>query len=230
MALPTSWRLLWRQNRSRFIAFGFWLCLILAYQWYAFSNDLTSVEVIRRLLNIMRVPFVGPLVYVIFYALQPIIFFPSWLLTISGGFIYGIGYGFLYVLIGSNISSIVAYLVGRYFNDGLFRSATAGGIVDRYSKRMRENSFETVLVMRFLFLPYDIVSYLAGFLHIRWLPFLIATILGSIPGTAAFVLAGASIDGDFTGDKLGFDPWTLLWSFLLFSSSILIWRLIKARK
>ena len=219
----------WQQNRSRIMALGFWVLLILAYQWYSFANDLSSVEVIQRLLDVMRQPFVGPIVFIVFYALQPLIFFPSWLLTISAGFLYGIGYGIFYVLVGSNISSIVAYLVGRYFNEGLFRSPTAGGIVERYSQRMRENSFETVLVMRFLFLPYDIVSYLAGFLRIRWLPFLIATILGSIPGTAAFVLAGASIEGDFTGERLAFDPWTLLWSLLIFCSSFVIWRLLKSR-
>ena len=225
MAVPFSFQ----KNRSRIVAFGFWLLLIFAYQLYAYVNDLSSAEVVRQLLQVMRQPLVGPLVFILFYMLQPLIFFPSWLLTISAGFIYGVFLGMFYVVIGSNLSSIVAYFVGRYFNEGLFRSPAAGGIVERYSQRMRENSFETVLVMRFLFLPYDIVSYLAGFLRIRWAPFMVATILGSIPGTAAFVLAGASIEGNFKGEPLGFDPWTLLWSFLLFCSSFIIWRLVKPK-
>ncbi len=59
---------------------------------------------------------------------------------------------------------------------------------------MRDNSFETVLIMRLLFLPYDLVNYASGILRLRWLPFLLATALGSLPGTVSFVLLGASID------------------------------------
>lgn len=49
------------------------------------------------------------------------------------------------------------------------------------------NSFETVLIMRFIFLPYDLVNYLAGILRIDLKAFILATLLGSIPGTIAFV-------------------------------------------
>jgi uncharacterized membrane protein YdjX (TVP38/TMEM64 family) len=55
--------------------------------------------------------------------------------------------------------------------------------------------------MRFIFLPYDLVSYLAGFLKIDWKGFLFATVVGSIPGTISFVLFGAGIQGNF-GEKL----------------------------
>ena len=45
----------------------------------------------------------------------------------------------------------------------------------RYSARIRDNSFETILVMRVHFLPYVVINYLAGFLKIRWLSFLVGT-------------------------------------------------------
>lgn len=48
------------------------------------------------------------------------------------------------------------------------------------------------MVMRFIFLPYVAVSYLAGFLRIRYWSFILATALGSIPGILAFVGFGAS--------------------------------------
>ncbi len=47
--------------------------------------------------------------------------------------------------------------------------------------------------MRLLFLPYDLVHYLAGFLRVRPVAFLAATALGSLPGTVAFVLLGTSL-------------------------------------
>ena len=58
---------------------------------------------------------------------------------------------------------------------------------------MRDNSFETVLIMRFIFLPYDLMNYMAGFMRIHMRAFILATTLGSIPGTISFVLLGASV-------------------------------------
>ncbi|MCK7519004.1 MAG: VTT domain-containing protein [Ignavibacteriales bacterium] len=100
----------------------------------------------------------------------------------------------LYTIIASNISSTIAFYVGHFFGEGLLKDDGSDGWIQRYARRMRENSFETVMVMRFIFLPYDAVSYLAGFLKIHYWAFILATALGSIPGTIAFVGFGASIE------------------------------------
>ena len=47
------------------------------------------------------------------------------------------------------------------------------GLIERYARRNAFNSFETVMIMRFIFLPYDAVSYLAGFLRIEFWPFIL---------------------------------------------------------
>jgi uncharacterized membrane protein YdjX (TVP38/TMEM64 family) len=95
---------------------------------------------------------------------------------------------------------------------------------------MRRNSFETVLIMRFIFLPYDLVNYLAGFLRIDWKAYLLATALGSIPGTVSFVLFGASFDGDFSGGLPSVDPRALAASVTIFLISIGLSRYFKSRE
>jgi uncharacterized membrane protein YdjX (TVP38/TMEM64 family) len=94
---------------------------------------------------------------------------------------------------------------------------------------MRENSFETVMIMRFIFLPYDAVSYLAGFLRIKYLPFILATALGSIPGTMAFIGFGASIE-TFDGVLPKLNPVTLGFSVAIFIVSIALSRIFKKRE
>ncbi len=79
------------------------------------------------------------------------------------------------------------------------------------------------------FLPYDAVSYLAGFLEIRYWPFILATALGSIPGTIAFVGFGASIEA-FDGALPALNPRTLAFSALIFLASIALSRLFKMRE
>src|SRR3989304_3852161 len=84
------------------------------------------------------------------------------------------------------------------------------------------------MIMRFIFLPYDAVSYLAGFLRIKYLPFILATALGSIPGTMAFIGFGASIE-TFDGSLPKLNPVTLGFSVAIFIVSIALSRIFKKR-
>lgn len=98
--------------------------------------------------------------------------------------------------------------------------------MQRYSKRLRENSFETVFLLRLLFVPYDLVNYLSGFLRIHWGAFIVATALGALPGTLAFTLFGASIE-QFDGGIPALNPWVLVASVALFLFSLGLSRVIK---
>ena len=218
-----------REHAQKISALFFWLLLIIAYQWYASANSLSPLQVVQRLLDFMTTGFWGPLVYIGLYIVRPIILFPSTVLTLAGGFVFGPLLGVLYTILASNASSTVAYFVGRYFGEGLFKDDGSDGWIQRYARRMRENSFETVMVMRFIFLPYDAVSYLAGFLKIRYWPFILATALGSIPGTMAFIGFGASIE-TFDGSLPKLNPVTLGFSFVIFAVSILLSRMFKKRE
>lgn len=217
------------KHGQKLVALVFWLALIGAYQWYAHTYKLTPLEVIQNLLTFLTQGFWGPLVYIVLYAIRPLILFPSTVLTLAGGFVFGPILGVLYTIIASNISSTIAFFVGHFFGEGLLKDDGSDGLIQRYARRMRENSFETVMVMRFIFLPYDAVSYLAGFLRIKYWPFILATALGSIPGTMAFIGFGASIES-FNGVLPRLNPVTLGFSIVIFIVSIVLSRIFKKRE
>jgi uncharacterized membrane protein YdjX (TVP38/TMEM64 family) len=217
------------QHAAKLPALLFWLALIIGYQLYASTHSLSPLEVVQRLLDFMTTGFWGPLVYIGLYIIRPLILFPSTILTLAGGFVFGPLLGVLYTILASNASSTVAYFVGRYFGKGLFKDDGSDGLIQRYARRMRENSFETVMIMRFIFLPYDAVSYLAGFLKIRYWPFILATALGSIPGTMAFIGFGASIE-TFDGTLPKLNPVMLGFSLVIFIVSIALSRIFKKRE
>jgi uncharacterized membrane protein YdjX (TVP38/TMEM64 family) len=218
-----------QRNGQKVAALIFWVALIVLYQWYASSNDLSPLQVIQQLLDFMKNGVVGIFIYIVLYAIRPLILFPSTILTLAGGFVFGPVLGVLYTIIASNISSSIAYLVGLFFGEGLVKDDGSDSWVQRYARRMRENSFETIMIMRFIFLPYDLVSYLAGFLKIKFIPFITATALGSIPGTIAFVGFGASIES-FDGALPKLNPATLTFSILIFIVSIILSRVFKKRE
>lgn len=229
-SIPAAQKPSWfKQHGQQLVALIFWAALLATYQWYASANHLSPIEVVQRLLAFMNDGLWGPLVYILLYAIRPLILFPSTVLTLAGGFVFGPVLGVLYTVIASNISSTIAFFVGRYFGKGLLADDGSDGLIQSYARRMRANSFETVMIMRFIFLPYDAVSYLAGFLRIQFLAFILATALGSIPGTIAFIGFGASIES-FNGSLPRLNPATLGFSVVIFIASIVLARIFKKRE
>lgn len=218
------------QHWQKLVAAALWLVLIGAYFWYANANELGPLAAVRNLIGVMQSSAYGPLIFIGIYALRPLIFFSAALLTVAGGFLFGPVFGVLYTIIGANTSALIAYLIGRYFGQDVLDEDESEGFVQKWTERLRNNSFETVMTMRFLFLPYDLVNYLAGFLRIDWKAFILATILGSIPGTVSFALFGASIEGDFTGELPSLNPWVLAVGVTLFLVSIGLSRYFKSRE
>ena len=86
----------------------------------------------------------------------------------------------------------------------------------------------TILTMRLLFLPYDGVNYGAGFLRVPFMPYIIATIVGSILGITTFVAVGASLSVTEISEH-GFSTEAVNTTFLLLSFGIFVASLIIAR-
>ena len=195
--------------RRALVAF-LWLALIVGLG--LLFRDHTPLE----LAGLLRNP-AGPLLYIGLYALRPLAFFSAAVLSVLAGSVWGPWLGSLYVVVGSNLSSLVAY--------GLARGvALPDGLRDRWSGPLRTRPFQTILFMRLIFLPYDLVNYLAGWLRVPLKTFLAASALGALPGTLTFSLAGASLRledvlaGRFSISAL--NPWTLLASALLLAASL----------
>jgi uncharacterized membrane protein YdjX (TVP38/TMEM64 family) len=166
-----------------------------SYVWMTSLGILSPLVVVNQLISFLRTSSYSPLLYTLVYTIRPLILFPASLLTIAGGMLFGPVWGTIYTIVGSNASALVAYSIGRYVEQYRLESEQSESMMAHYAQRMRQKPFETVLIMRCVFLPYDLVNYLAGFLRIDWKPFLLATALGSLPGTLVFVLAGSAIEG-----------------------------------
>lgn len=218
----------WQRYGQRGMALLLWLILIGAYVWYTRANNLSGLDAVRQLLDLFRSSAIGPLIYIAIYTVRPLIFFSAAVLTLAAGFVFGPVWGIVYAMIGGNLSALFAYVIGYFFGKDVLAENNADGVLQRYVRRMRQNSFETVLIMRFLFLPFDAVSYLAGFLRINWRSFILASMLGSIPGGVAIALAGAS--GNFDESGLSLDPRMLAVAVVLFVLSLLFSRYVRRRE
>ncbi|MCA9951323.1 MAG: TVP38/TMEM64 family protein [Anaerolineales bacterium] len=220
------------RHGQKLIALLFWVLIFGSYLWYVQSNNLTVEESMLKVAALLTTSAFGALLYILIYALRALILFPATVLTVLGGFLFGPFWGVTFTIIGANLSAMVAYLVGRFFGKGLLSSEEGSGLAQKYADRIRENSFESVLIMRLIFLPYDLVNYLSGFLRIDWKAFLLATIIGSLPGTISFVLLGSSFGTleELLNGKISLNPTALIASVVLILASIALSQFLKRRE
>jgi len=215
---------------SKIIAAVSWALLLIGYWWYTSANGLMPMQTMQTLINfVSKSPYGFPL-YVLVYMIRPIFLFPATLVTMTATYLYGPVQGIAYALVASNLSSMIAYFIGKFFGGGFLQNINENNVLGKYANRLRKDGFQTTLILRFLFLPYDLVSYFSGFLHIDLGWFMLATVLGSIPGTISFGMLGASIQGDFAAQSVKLDPLSLVVSAAMFAVSIGLYRVVRKRE
>lgn len=172
----------------------------------------------------------APLAYIVIYTLRPLIFFPAMWLTILSGSLFGFWGGVIYTIIGENLSASLAYLLGRFFAADPDASGQRLGMLARWRELLDEQAFSSVLILRVIYAPFDVVNYGCGLLAVPWAPYALATLIGIMPGLVTFVSFGASVDfGEFLRHYQDFSPNALFDTRqLLISGSLLAASLLMA--
>lgn len=217
-----------KRHTPQLIAGFFWIVLIYLFQSYRITNELSYQDVLFQLLNFFTTTMWGPVVYMVLYAIRPLILFPATLLTALSGALFGFWWGIIYTVIGENASANFAYSIGRFFGKDLRLEDT---VIGNWIEALRKNSFETVLLMRLFYVPFDLTNYGAGVVQAKWREYFFATLIGIMPGLTTFVALGAAVDLDeFQMNGLtfnAFDPKFLALSVTIFIVSLFLSRALK---
>lgn len=130
----------------------------------------------------------APLMYVGVYTIRPLLLFPTLILNLSAGVLFGPCWGVLYLLMGGMGCAMFCYLWGR-FGGGRWLLKNFGG---HWGERLRgylvcSNSFTKLLWLRTVpIFPYDPVSVIAGSVGFDVKKYIGATFLGMLPGAIAY--------------------------------------------
>ncbi len=131
------------------------------------------------------------LIYIVFYTIRPLILFPASLLTIASGLVFGPLLGILFTIVGENASANFAFFLARWFGRDLVAAREQeGSLAARWDARLRQNGMVTVLIMRLIYLPFDLVNFACGLTSMRQVDFAIGTFIGILPALISFVLFG----------------------------------------
>tara|TARA_B100002051_G_scaffold276170_3_gene322917 strand:- start:2855 stop:4939 length:2085 start_codon:yes stop_codon:yes gene_type:complete len=215
----------------KIIAGVFWAALIYLFQSYRIENNLSYKDVLFELIHFFTSTAWGPLVYIVLYAVRPLILFPATLLTALSGALFGLWWGIIFTVIGENASANFAYWIGRFFGKDLKLEDT---IIGNWVEKLRSNSFEAVLLMRLFYFPFDLTNYGSGVVKAKWNEYFFATLIGIMPGLTTFVALGAAVDlEEFRTMGLTFDaldPKFLALSVTIFITSLFLSKFLKRWK
>ncbi len=134
----------------------------------------------------------APIVYVLLYAFRPLILFPASILSLAGGLAFGPVYGTLLTIVGASAGAFISFLVARKLGAERIEQKW-GSKTMKIQSILEKNGLVVVFILRLIPLfSFDLISYSAGLSKIKTSHFMIATVLGIIPGTFAYTFLGAS--------------------------------------
>ena len=145
---------------------------------------------------------VAGLAFVAIYAVVVAFSIPGGaVLTIAGGFLFGIWLGSLYVLFGATIGATAVFLAARTALGDVLRRK-AGSAVKRMEQGFRENAMSYMLVLRLVPLfPFWLVNLVPAFLGVPLRVYVIGTFFGIIPGTVVYASVGNGLGAVFAAGQ-----------------------------
>ncbi|MGW1520596.1 TVP38/TMEM64 family protein [Streptomyces sp. NPDC002287] len=127
------------------------------------------------------------------YGLCTAAFVPRPLLNLAAGAVFGTPFGLSAAVGGTVLGAAIAFGLGRALGQEALRPFLRGRWLKAADAQLSRHGFRSTLAVRVLpGLPFAAANYLAAVSRCGWLPFLLATALGTVPNTAAYVIAGAS--------------------------------------
>jgi uncharacterized membrane protein YdjX (TVP38/TMEM64 family) len=131
-------------------------------------------------------------VFAVAYGLCSVAFVPRPLLNLAAGALFGSQFGTGAALAGTVLGAGIAFGLGRMLGQDALRPLLRGRLLTAADGQLSRHGFRSMMAVRlFPGVPFWAANYCAAVSRMSWTSFLLATALGSVPNTAAYVVAGA---------------------------------------
>lgn len=121
---------------------------------------------------------------------------PRTIFTVAAGLLFGTVTGVVLAVVATALASVLAFWLVRL---------TGGALVQRYAdhapvawtrRRLDRSGLLAVTSLRLIpAIPFSVLNYAAGLSGVRFVPYLLGTVLGTAPGTVALVVLGDAVTG-----------------------------------
>lgn len=134
----------------------------------------------------------APLVWTAIYIVATVLLIPASLLTLGAGLLFGLWKGSLVVLAGANLGALCAFLLARTGLRGKVEQwAARNPKFAALDKAIGASGFRMVFLSRLSpAFPFVLLNYLLGLTKVRTSSYVLANLLGMLPGTFLYVYIG----------------------------------------
>ena len=139
-------------------------------------------------------PILAPLAFIGIYTLCVALSLPiATLLTLLGGFLFGLTTGTLLVVTGATIGATLVFLIAKTALGQTLREK-AGPFYKKIEANMKDNAVGYLLFMRLVPLfPFVAVNVVPALFNVSLTVFVLTTFFGIIPGSAVYVYFGQQL-------------------------------------
>lgn len=177
------------------------LLIAAAAVWYRFGDAVTFEKLAEN-----RVWLLGQrdahylltsLAFVAIYTLAVTISLPGALvLTLTGGFLFGVFPGTLYNVMAATLGATLVFIAARmgFGRDLAARITDRGGAIGALQTALRDNEWSVLLTMRLIpAIPFFIANLIPAFVGVRLSTFTLTTGLGILPASLIYTSIGAGL-------------------------------------
>lgn len=164
----------------------------------------------------------GPLVLAVAYIPLTVLAVPASVLTLGGGYLFGLPVGFVADSIGASIGAGAAFLLGRTIG----RSFVISKLKDYPQFRsiaiaIHGSGFKIVLLLRLVpLLPFNMLNYLLSVTPVPLGEYMLASWLGMMPITLALVYVGTTLK-DLSDVTHGWSEFSKTrWAFIIMGLAV----------
>ena len=139
-------------------------------------------------------PLLSPLLFIGIYTLCVALSLPiATLLTLLGGFLFGLVQGTLLVVTGATLGATILFIIAKTSLGATLRDK-AGKLYKKVEGNMKENAVGYLLFMRLVPLfPFVAVNVVPALFNVPLRIFVLTTFFGIIPGSAVYVYFGQQL-------------------------------------
>ncbi|HEX3787816.1 MAG TPA: TVP38/TMEM64 family protein [Pseudonocardiaceae bacterium] len=142
----------------------------------------------------------APLVLFLAYAVLTIAPLPRTVFTVAAGLLLGTVTGTVVAITATAVSALLGFALARSVGRGLVARHLDRTAVRAVNDRLADGGWLAVASLRLIpVVPFAPLNYCCGIASVRLRPYLVGSVLGSLPGTIAVVALTDTITGTITG-------------------------------
>lgn len=137
-------------------------------------------------------------IYIATFVVLPIFFFPVPVIVLAGGTIFGLFKGTLYTMIGVLINTPIMYFIGRFLLKDFVHNFVNNHMSEKLRNALKSTNQKVLALVLFIIrlspiFSYNLVNYISGVTGIKFLPYILTTIAGVLPGVIVFINIGENV-------------------------------------